>query len=591
MTDQPGAGRAEAAKTFPAVTLARANAILTAPGAPFEMEERSIRGVPTRVWKNAPSTLRDLFLLSRKFGERTFVVYGDERVSYEEFARAALAIAEALQAAGLKKGDRVAIAMRNLPEWPAAFFGCQLAGGVATLLNAWWTGAELEYGLNDSGARFAFVDPERFERIAEHLHQCAALERIFVVRESEDVTKANVTKLESILGDITSWRLLPDRPPPAVPLDPEDDATILYTSGTTGKPKGAVGSHRNTCTSVPIRPYLQARSFLRRGEPIPVPDPNAPPKSSLLVVPLFHVTGCQATMVPMLAIGGKLVLMRKWDPEMAMQLIERERITGAGGVPTIAWQLIEHPALGKYDLSSLENFSYGGAPAAAELVRRVKEKFPRAVPGTGWGMTEVSGAFTGNQAEDYLLRPDSCGPAIPVGDMKIADTDGHALPPGSVGELWVKGPNVVRGYWRNPKATAETFVNGWLRTGDIARLDDEGFCYILDRAKDMLIRGGENIYCIEVESALYEHPAVIDAAVVAVPHRTLGEEPGAVVTLKEGMGASEEQLRAFVAERLAAFKVPVKIVFSAEMLPRNATGKVRKNELKLLFVENKIAAG
>ena len=199
--------------------------------------------------------------------------------------------------------------------------------------------------------------------------------------------------------------------------------------------------------------------------------------------------------------------------------------------------------------------------AAAELVRQVKEKFPHSVPGTGWGMTEVSGAFTGIQAEDYLLRPDSCGPAIPVGDMKIADANGHALPAGSVGELWVKGPNVVRGYWRNPKATAETFVDGWLRTGDIARLDDEGFCYILDRAKDMLIRGGENIYCIEVESALFEHPAVIDAAVVAVPHRTLGEEPGAVVTLKEGVRASEDELRAFVAERLAAFKVPVKSCF------------------------------
>ncbi|HXL66475.1 MAG TPA: class I adenylate-forming enzyme family protein, partial [Xanthobacteraceae bacterium] len=439
MTDQSGAGRAVAGKTFPALTLARANAILTAPGTPFEMEERSIRGVPTRVWKNAPPTLRDLFLVSRKFGERTFVVYGDERVSYEEFARAALAIAEALQAAGLKKGNRVAIAMRNLPEWPAAFFGCQLAGGVATLLNAWWTGAELEYGLNDSGARFAFVDPDRFERVAGHLQNCGALERIFVCRENEEVTHPKVVKLESILGDVKSWRLLSDRPLPAVPLDPEDDATILYTSGTTGKPKGAVGTHRNACTSVPIRSYLQARSFLRRGEPIPVPDPKAPPKSSLLVVPLFHVTGCQATMLPMLAIGGKLVLMHKWDPELAMQMIERERITGAGGVPTIAWQLIEHPALGKYDLSSLENFSYGGAPAAAELVRRVKEKFPRAAPGTGWGMTEVSGAFTGNQAEDYLLRPDSCGPAIPVGDMKIADTDGHALPPGSVGELWVKG--------------------------------------------------------------------------------------------------------------------------------------------------------
>jgi long-chain acyl-CoA synthetase len=585
-----GAGSAAAAKKFPALTLAQANATLTAAGSPFEMEERNIRGVPTRVWKNAPPTLRDLFLSSRQFGPRTFVVYRDERVSYEHFARAALGIAGALQAAGLQKGDRVAIAMRNLPEWPAAFFGCVLAGGLATLLNAWWTGSELEYGLNDSGARFAFVDRERLERIAEHLHNCAALERVFVCRESEDVAHPKVTKLESILGDVKSWELLPDRPLPVVPLDPEDDATIIYTSGTTGKPKGAVGTHRNTCTSVLIRRYTLARSLLRRGEPVPAPDPEAPPKSSLLAVPLFHATGCQATMIPVNAIGGKLVLMHKWDAELAMQLIERERITGAGGVPTIAYQLLEHPSLGKYDLSSLEQISYGGAPAAAELARRVKEKFPGAAPATGWGMTEVSGGFTGHQAEDYLLRPDSCGPALPVGDMKIVGANGQELPPGGVGELWVKGPNVVRGYWRNPKATAETFVDGWLRTGDIARLDDEGFCYILDRAKDMLIRGGENIYCIEVESALYEHPAVIDAAVVAIPHHSLGEEPGAVVTLKAGLHVSEEELRGFVAERIAAFKVPVKVAFSADMLPRNANGKLLKNELKRLFVQNTLAA-
>jgi long-chain acyl-CoA synthetase len=590
MTDQAGSGAGAQAKKFPALTLAQANAILTAKGSPFEMETRSIRGVPTRVWKNAPPTLRDLFLLSRQFGARTFVVYRDERARYEDFARAALAIAAALQAAGLKKGDRVAIAMRNLPEWPAAFFGILLAGGVATLLNAWWSGPELEYGLNDSGARIAIVDRERLERIAEHLHNCAALERIFVSRENEDVAHPKVTRLESILGDVKSWPLLPDRPLPDVPLDPEDDATIIYTSGTTGKPKGAVGTHRNTCTSVLIRPYSLARSFLRRGEPIPAPDPTAPPKSALLAVPLFHVTGCQATMIPMLAAGGKLVFMHKWDAELAMQLIERERITGAGGVPTIAWQLLEHPALGKYDLSSLETIGYGGAPAAAELARRVKEKFPSAVPATGWGMTEVSGGFTGHQAEDYALRPDSCGPAIPVGDMKIVDGSGRDLPPGGVGELWVKGPNVVRGYWRNPKATAETFVEGWVRTGDIARIDDEGFCYILDRAKDMLIRGGENIYCVEVESALYEHPAVVDAAVVGIPHHSLGEEPGAVVTLKADTHVSEEELRGFVAERLAAFKVPVKIVFSPGMLPRNANGKVIKGELKRLFAQNTLAA-
>jgi long-chain acyl-CoA synthetase len=290
-------------------------------------------------------------------------------------------------------------------------------------------------------------------------------------------------------------------------------------------------------------------------------------------------------MIPLLAAGGKLVFMHKWDAELAMQLIERERITVTGGVPTIAWQLLEHPALGNYDLSSLESIAYGGAPAAPELVRKLKEKFPKAAPALAWGMTETSGTFTAHQGEDYELRPDSSGPALPVGDMKIVDADGKELPVGGIGELWVKGPNVVRGYWGNPAATAATFIAGWLRTGDIARLDEEGFCYILDRAKDMLIRGGENIYCVEVENTLFEHPAIIDAAVVAIPHHSLGEEPGAVVTLKRGTRASEDELRAFVAERIAAFKVPVKILFSADMLPRNPNGKILKNDLKRLFVE------
>ncbi|MGA8650059.1 MAG: class I adenylate-forming enzyme family protein [Xanthobacteraceae bacterium] len=572
-------------KKFPAISLAQANAMLTRSGSPFEIEQRDIRGVPTRVWKNAPPTMRDLFLLARVYGDKTFVVYRDERASYDEFGRAALAIAEALQQAGVKKGDRVAIAMRNLPEWPAAFFGCLLAGGIAVLLNAWWTGPELQYGLNDSGAKIAIVDRERLERLFEHLHNCPALERIFVSRESEEVAHPQVTKLETIIGDVSSWHLLPDRALPNVALDPEDDATILYTSGTTGKPKGALGTHRNSTTAVLVRPFGQARTFLRRGEPVPAPDPNAPQKCSLLVVPLFHTTGCHAAMVPSLAAGVKLVLMHKWEPELAMQLIERERVTNAGGVPTIAWQLLEHPALGKYDLSSLESISYGGAPAAADLVARLKEKFPKVVPGTGWGMTEVSGGFTGHQAEDYEHRPASCGPAFPVGEMKVMDESGNELPTGSVGELWVKGPSVVKGYWQNPEATAETFIDGWLRTGDIARLDEEGFCTILDRAKDMLIRGGENIYCVEVENALYEHPGVIDAAVVGIPHHALGEEPAAVVVLKDGAIVSEAELRAFVAERLAAFKVPVKIVFAPSALPRNPTGKLMKRELKKLFAD------
>jgi long-chain acyl-CoA synthetase len=449
--DSDGEGR-RVLKSFPAVSLAQATAVLTRPGSPFEMEDRDIRGVRMRVWKNAPPTMRELFLLARAHGGKTFIVNRGERVTYEAFARAAVAIADALQQAGVRKGDRVAIAMRNLPEWPAAFFGCLLAGGVATLLNGWWTGPELEYGLDDSGAKVAIVDRERLERLAAHLHNLPALERIFVTRGGDMAPLANVAKLESIVGEVESWHLLPDRPLPNVPLDPDDDATILYTSGTTGKPKGALGTHRNSCTSVLIRPFSIARSFLRRGETPPVADPNAPQKSTLLAVPLFHVTGCQATLIPVMAGGGKIVFMHRWDPEIAMQLIERERITNAGGVPTMAWQLLEHPALASHDLSSLESFSYGGAPAAAELARRVKEKFPRSAPATGWGMTELSGAFTGHQAEDYELRPDSCGPAIPVGDMKIVDAGGKELPIGSVGELWVKGPNVVKGYWRKPEA-------------------------------------------------------------------------------------------------------------------------------------------
>jgi long-chain acyl-CoA synthetase len=569
---------------FPVMSVAQANALLTAPGSPFEIEEREIGGRRMRVWKNAPPTLREVFLLGRSFADRTFVVYRHERANYEEFCRAALAIAEALQNSGVQKGDRVAIAMRNLPEWPAAFFGCVLAGAIATLLNAWWSGPELEFGLNDSGAKVAILDRERLQRLSEHLHSCPALERIFVCRESEEVAHPKVTKLESVLGEVNSWRDLPDRPLPNVPLDPEDDATILYTSGTTGKPKGALGTHRNSALSVLARPFMLARSFLRRGEPLPAPDPNAPQKSVLLVVPLFHTTGCHATLLPMIAIGGKFVFMHKWDPELAMQLIERESITYAGGVPAIAWQLLEHPAVAKYDLSSLEGIGYGGAPAAAELPRNLREKFPSAKPAFGWGMTETSGAFTGHGDEDYALRPESCGPALPIGDIKIADASGNALPAGAVGELWVAGASIIKGYWRNPQATAATFGDGWLRTGDVARLDEEGFCYIVDRIKDMVIRGGENIYCIEVENALFEHPAVIDAGVVGIPHHTLGEEPAAVVTLKAQVTVDQHELRAFLAERLAAFKVPVKIVFAADMLPRNANGKLLKHELKRLLV-------
>ncbi len=400
-----------------------------------------------------------------------------------------------------------------------------------------------------------------------------------------DAGGAPVLKFEDVVGKVNDWTKLPDKPLPDVALDTDDDATIFYTSGTTGKPKGALGTHRNMMSNIMASGVSGARTYLRRGEMPPQPDPTLPQKGTLLSVPFFHATGCHAVMSPSLFAGAKIVLMHKWDAELAMQLIERERLTGAGGVPTIAWQLIEHPNRAKYDLSSLEGVSYGGAPSAPELVRKIREAFPKSLAGNGWGMTETSATFTHHQGEDYENRPSSCGPAIPVCELKVIDPEGRTLGVNEVGELCGRGPNVVKGYWNKPEATADTFRDGWVHTGDLARIDEEGFCYIIDRAKDMLIRGGENIYCVEVENVLYEHPAIMDAAIVAVPHRTLGEEAGAVVYLKPGMTASEDEIRQFVGAKLAAFKVPVKVVFWHETLPRNANGKILKVELKKVFAE------
>ena len=568
---------------WPAVSLARAHEALTAPGAPFEMAEAVIRGHRTRIWKNAPPTLREILVASRAtFGERIFLVHEDERVSYETFARASIALAHWLEAQGVAKGDRVAIVMRNLPEWPVAFFASVLLGAIATPLNGWWSGEELIYGLKDSGARVIIADEERWARIAPHRDECPALEKIAVTRAEK--APAGTIAFESIIGTPDAWNNLPDAPLPVVEIGPDDDASILYTSGTTGNSKGAIQTHRNSTCGVFAAQFSAMRNFIRRGEPIPAPDPSVQ-RSMLIAIPFFHTTGAHAILCPSLATGGKIVMMRRFDPVRAMQLIERERVTTAGGVPTIAWQIIEHPDREKYDLSSLEAVSYGGAPASSELVRRIIEVFPKSAPGIGWGMTETTSTFTSHSAEDYRNRPESAGPCIPVCDMKIVDDDGRSLPTGAVGELWVRGPNVVRGYWNKPEATAKAFEGEWLKTGDVARLDDEGFLFIVDRKKDMLIRGGENIYCIEVEEVLYRHPAVMDAGVIGLPHHTLGEEPAAVVTLKAGMNASEEELRAFVGEHLAAFKVPVRIAFSGEPLPRNAPGKIMKPQLRAFFAE------
>jgi long-chain acyl-CoA synthetase len=572
---------------WPAMSIAQAHALITQPGLPTEMAEETIRGVALKVWKNQPPTLRDVAEMAKTHGDKVFVVYEDERVTYDAFHRAVAAFAAELQAQGVVKGDRVAVIMRNVPEWVAAFYAAASIGAIVAPLNAWWTGPELEYGLTDSGTKVAVVDAERYERLAEHLPNCPDLKRVYVSREPDEIAHPYVSKLEAVLGGPNDWASLPDRPIPPVAIDTDDDATIFYTSGTTGKPKGALATHRAINTNIITVGAANARGFLRRGEMPPAPDPTLPQRSSLLSVPFFHVTGCFAVLNPTVFVGAKLVLMRKWDVIRAFELIEREKVSSAGGVPTIAWQLLEHPARANYDLSSLESVSYGGAPSAPELVRRLKEVFPKSQTGQGWGMTETCATVTSNVAEDYQNRPDSCGVAAAVAELQIRDpADGlTVLPAGEVGELWSKGPMNAKLYWNKPEPTAQTFVDGWVRTGDLAKLDDEGFCFIIDRAKDMLIRGGENIYCVEVENVLYDHPAVMDAAVVAKAHRLLGEEPAAVVTLKPGHEATEAELRAHVAERLAAFKVPVAVKFWHETLPRNANGKILKSELKKLFLD------
>lgn len=557
---------------WPVLSVSEARKRLCEPGSLFEFEVREINGAPVRVWKNGPQTLPDLVRAADSHGEREFLVLDDERVSFRAFCKATARLAEALRARGVVKGDRVAIAMRNLPEFPVAFFAAAAVGAIVVPLNAWWTADELVYALKDSGARTLICDAERWAVLANANLPVDVL----VCREADPV---DADRLEDVIGAPNDWAALSDQFLPDVDIAADDPATLFYTSGTTGRPKGALGTHRSSVSNVLATAYAGAFAALRRGEAVPEPRPRA----SLLPIPLFHVTACNARMLSSLHVGHKIVLMNKWDPLEALQIIEREKIAYTGGVPAIAWSLLEHPRRGEFDLSSLEGVAYGGAPAAPELVRRIHEDLG-CEPGTGWGMTETSGTVTRHDGEDYLNRPGSCGPPVAVAELKIMSLDGvNELETGDVGELWARGPMVVTGYWNKPEATEDTFIDGWVRTGDVARLDEDGFCYIVDRSKDVIIRGGENIYPVEVENRLYEHPSIVDAAVAAIPHRILGEEPAALVALSHGASVDEPTLQAFVRERLAGFKTPVLVQVHDAPLPRNASGKILKAEVRKIL--------
>lgn len=574
-------------ENWPVMSIASANAALSGPGSPLALEETIIDGVTYKTYAEAPPTLRDLFMLGRAgFSAREFLIYEDERLTYDAIARAVAHFAKVLSNTyGLKKGDRMAIVMRNYPQWPIAFFAGLSIGVIVTPMNSWWTGEELEYGLNDSGARLAIVDPQLFERIAPHWDTMPDLEAMIVARDPDDRPDPRVTSMETYIGEAKSWASLEDISMPDIPLAPEDDATIMYTSGTTGKPKGALASHRAIIANMFNALTCRARRYLRAGEAIPQPDPNPDnANKTLLAVPFFHATGAFAVLIPSWATGAKIISMYKWDVDKALPIIQNEKINSVGGVPAIAWQLIEHPDREKYDLSSINTVAYGGAPSAAELVSSIKTTFKQAMPSNGWGMTETCATATQNFGEDYVNRPMSAGVPPPGVDLKVVDPDGNVLGPNEVGELWCKGASNCKLYWNRPQATAETFIDGWVVTGDLAKIDEEGFLFLVDRAKDMLIRGGENIYCIEVENALYDHPAIMDASVVGIPHKVLGEEVGAVVQVKPGKSVTEDELRAHVASQLAAFKVPVSIQFQDEPLPRNANGKILKPVLRERFI-------
>ncbi len=548
----------------------QAYAKVTGPGQLFELVDRTVGGIGYRMFANAPQTLGQLFAGARG-EESTFLVYEDERWSFDETMTHVDALAHALvHEFGITKGDRVGIAMRNLPEWIVSFAAILSVGAVSVSFNAWWTETELEYAIGDSGVSLLIADPARTERAHRPAHS-----------RGVPIIVARADRIEPLLTGVRHYDdvVIPGRPMPIVEVGPEDDATILYTSGTTGFPKGAASTHRAVTQALMAFWAGTTIQTARKGDD-PLSSGGFAP-SFILIVPLFHVTGCVPVMLSCFGMKLKLVMMHRWDPETALRLIEAERVTAFVGVPTQSWDMLESPSFAKYDTSSLTTVGGGGAPAPTTLVDRVEKGFRRGRPNIGYGMTETNAFGPGNNGDDYVTHPASTGRArTTIMDVEIRDADGVPVATGERGQIWMKGPNLIRGYWNKPEATAETIVDGWLASGDLGRIDEEGFLYIEDRAKDMVLRAGENVYCAEVESGIYEHPAVYEAAVFGVPHERLGEEVACVILRKDGTDLTADGLADFLAERLAPFKIPSRVAFSAERLPRNPSGKILKRELR-----------
>jgi long-chain acyl-CoA synthetase len=463
--------------------------------------------------------------------------------------------------------------MRNYPEHMLAYWAIVSMGAVVVGMNAWWVGAEMVYGIQDSEPKVIIADAER-------------LERLMPVRDQVPAPKLVGVRLPAPMDGVTSYEeevrthtgALPD-----VTIAPDSEACIFYTSGTTGRPKGAQQTHRGCVSNVwnlLFAGALAAHTGILRGLVTPADLENAPIGVSLVTTPLFHVTANNCVAQGATATGGKLVLMYKWDAGKALEHIEQEGVTSMSGVPTMARELINHPEFAERDTSTLLALGGGGAQLQPDLVERIEEAVASARPSTGYGMTETCGIITSISGDYFLDKPDSCGPVMPTFELKIIDDDGNEVPEGRVGELTVRGAPVIRGYLNRPDDTAETIVDGFLRTGDLARVDAEGFVFIVDRKKDMVLRGGENVYCAEVESAIFSHDDVAECVVFGVPDDRLGEEVGACVVPKDDATLTAEAIRAHCAEQISKHKIPRYIWIRDEALPRNANGKFLKRELR-----------
>jgi long-chain acyl-CoA synthetase len=546
---------------------------MTAPGAPFEVTEVEVRGIPLRAYAGAPSSLREFWLGSAVHADKDYLVYQDERWTYAEAHREVAAVAGWLHEQGVRPGDRVAIAMRNYPEWMLAYWATVASGAAVVGMNAWWTAPELVFGVQDSTPKVLICDAERLERFLPHASEAPAC-RIVAVRVAGPLP-----------GGVVPWSRLRESAGtlPDVSVDSDSDACIFYTSGTTGRPKGAQLTHRgcvNNVYSLAFANLCQAAALVRVKGP-PPPDPNAPKQNAALVTtPLFHVTANNCLAHSITLGGGKLVHMYKWDPGEALKLIERERLTVVSGVPVMARELLAHPDFAKTDTSSMKSLGGGGAQLQPDLVKKIEETSGGARPNTGYGMTEVCGIITAVTSDFFVAKPASAGPAMPVFEAKCVDSDGKDVGVNEVGELWVRGAQVIRGYLNRPEATAEAITDGWLHTGDIARIDEDGFIFIVDRAKDMVLRGGENVFCAEVETAIFDHPGVSECAVFGVPDDRLGEEVGAAVVRAPSSDVSADAIREHCGAKLAKFKIPRYIWLQSEPLPRNANGKYLKKQLR-----------